>query len=81
MNIIGKIHQIITGYQKKEAKGAEVWLVSWCARYGSYSDSWRKVAKAFLDEDDAKTFAKSLRDAQKLLQYEEGIEIKVTKQE
>lgn len=76
MNIIGKIHQIITGYQKKEVKGAEVWLVSWCA-----PDSWRKVAKAFLNEDDAKTFAKSLRDAQKLLQIEEDIEIKVTKQE
>lgn len=81
MKIVEKIHQIITGYQKKEAKGAEVWMVSWCARKGSFYDDWVRVAKAFLDENDARTFAKSLHDAQKLLQYEEGIEIKVSKQE
>ena len=27
MNVIAKIHQIITGYEKKEAKGFEVWIV------------------------------------------------------
>ena len=81
MNIIEKIHQIITGYEKKEAKGAEVWMVSWCARYGEYSDSWKRVAKAFLDKDDAETFAKSLRDAKELLQYTENIHIKIEKQQ
>ena len=81
MNIIEKIHQIITGYEKKEAKGAEVWMVSWCARYGEYSDSWKIVAKAFLDEEDAKTFAKSLREAKELLQYTENIHIEINKQQ
>lgn len=81
MNIIEKIHHIITGYKKKEAKGAEVWMVSWCARYGEYSTSWTRVAKAFLDEEDAKIFAKSLREAKELLQYTENIHIEINKQQ
>jgi hypothetical protein len=80
MNIIKKIHKIITGYKTKEAEGAEVWMVSWYARYGEYSGDYKKVAKAFLNEDDADAFAESLEEAAKLLQYTEDICIKVEKQ-
>ena len=31
MNVIEQIHQIITGYEKKEAKGSVVWMVYWKA--------------------------------------------------
>ena len=56
-------------------------MVSWCARYGEYFDSWKRVAKAFLNKEDAEIFAKSLRDAKELLQYTENIHIEIEKQQ
>ena len=81
MRVIEKIHSIITGYQKKEVKGFEAWTVTWHARYGEYSTSWSKKAKVFVDKEAAETFAKSLREAQDLLQYTENIHIRIEKQE
>lgn len=81
MRVIEKIHSIITGYQKKEVKGFEAWTVTWYARYGEYSDSWSKKAKVFVDEGAAEIFAKSLQEAQKVLQYTEDIHIRIEKQE
>ena len=80
MKVIEKIHSIITGYHKVEVKGFEAWTVTWRARYGEYSDSWNKKAKVFVDKEAAETFAKSLHDAQNLLQYTENIKITVEKQ-
>ena len=31
MNVIEKIYQIITGNEKKDAKGFEVWMIYWKA--------------------------------------------------
>ena len=76
-----KKHKIIESYNTTEVDGAEVWMVSWYARYGEYSSSCTKVAKAFLNEQEANQFANSLRAAQKLLQYTENICIKVEKQQ
>ena len=81
MKVIEKIHSIITGYQKEEVKGFEAWTVTWRARYGEFSDSWNKKAKVFVDKEAAETFAKSLREAQELLQYTENIHIRIEKQE
>lgn len=81
MNVIEKVHNIITGYQKKEAKGFEAWTVTWYARYGEYHGDWKIVAKTFLSEEDAEKFAESLKEAKRLLQYTENIGIKITKQE
>lgn len=81
MKVIEKIHSIITGYQKEEVKGFEAWTVTWRARYGEYSHSWNKKAKVFVDKESAETFAKSLQEAQKVLQYTEYIHIKIEKQE
>ena len=65
---------------QKEVDGAEVWLVSWDSRYGEYSSSVERVAKAFLTEDDAIEFADKLREAKALLQYRENIHIDIKKQ-
>lgn len=81
MNIIEKVHNIITGYQKKEAKGFEAWTVTWYARYGEYHGDCKIVAKTFLSEEDAEKFAESLKEAKRLLQYTENICIEITKQE
>lgn len=81
MSVVEKIHNIITGYQKKEVKGFEAWTVSWRARNGSYSDDYKLVAKTFLNKEDAETFVESLKEAKKLLQYTEYTGIEITKQE
>lgn len=80
MKLIEKIKTIITDVHTKEVKGCEVWLVMWQGRYGSYDDQHEQKAKAFLNEESAKIFAKSLREAQKLLQYTEDLCITIVKQ-
>lgn len=67
--------------KEKEVEGAEVWIVSWESRYGKYSDSIKKVAKAFLLKQDAIDFAQSLYDAHALLQNTNDIHINIKKQE
>lgn len=81
MKLFKKKETVVTGYEKEEVDGAEVWMVSWCARYGEYSGNYRRVAKAFLSEKSARDFANSLMEAKKLLQYTENIGIKIEKQE
>lgn len=76
-----KSEKIIKDYQTETVDGAEVWMVSWDARYGEYKGDSKRVAKAFFKEEDAEAFKKSLEEAQKLLQYTENIHISVDKQE
>lgn len=80
MNITSKINEIFGLKKVKDAQGAKVWIVSWDARYSKWSEDKSRVAKAFLDYDDAQKFAQSLRDAQKLLQYNEYIRISIEEQ-
>ena len=80
MNIIKKLSRIVTGYKEKEVESAEAWIVSWKARYGIYSSDYEMVCKVFLNEEDAETFAQSLKFAANLLQYTEEISIYITKQ-
>lgn len=80
MDITRKINEIFGLKKVKDAQGVEVWIVSWDARYSDSSWEKTRVAKAFLDYDDAQAFAQSLRDAKKLLQYTENINISVDKQ-
>lgn len=81
MKLFKKKETVITDYKKEEVDGAEVWMVSWDARYGMYSNNFKRVAKAFLSESAARAFEQSLMDAQKLLQYTENLGIRVEKQE
>ena len=76
-----KKEEIIKDYQTETVDGAEVWMVSWDARFGEYRGDSKRVAKAFFSETAAETFKKSLEDAQKLLQYKENIHISIDKQE
>lgn len=84
MKFIKKLNNLIRPQKVKEiveqVEGAHVWVVSWDARYGDYSGDTNRVAKAFLDENDANQFAESLELAQKLLQNTNSLRIKIEKQ-
>lgn len=84
MKFIKKLNNLIRPHRVKEiveqVDGAHVWVVSWDARWGDYSSDTNRVAKAFLNEDDANQFAESLEMAQELLQNTNDIHIRVDKQ-
>ena len=79
-NFLKKKETVIDSYNTREVDGATIWMVSWDARNGEYSDDKKRAAKAFFNENDAVNFAQSLKDAQKLLQYKENICIRIEKQ-
>lgn len=81
MNIVKYITSLFEFKETKKVECAKVWVVSWYARYGSYHGDWERVSKAFLDENDAKVFAQSLKDAKSLLQIKENLRIDITEQE
>ena len=84
MEFIKKLNSLIRPHKVKEiieeVDGAHVWVVSWNARWGDYSTDVKRVAKAFLNEDDANQFAESLEMAHKLLQNTNSLRIKIEKQ-
>lgn len=84
MSFISKINSLIRPSKVKEVveevDGAHVWVVSWDSRTGDYSRDIKRVAKAFLLEEDANQFAESLEMAQELLQNTNSLRIKVEKQ-
>lgn len=80
MNIVKYITSLFEVKETRKVECAKVWVVSWMARKDSYFDTPR-VAKAFLNKDDANVFARLLKDAANLLQYEESINIKIEEQE
>lgn len=80
MNVVNYITSLFEVKETRKVECAKVWMVSWDARYGSYHSERKRVSKAFLDPEEAKTFAQSLRDAQKLLQMEENLRIKLEEQ-
>ena len=80
MSFISKINTLFKVEKVKDVDGAHVWVVSWNARTGDYSSDIKRVAKAFLLEDDAKQFAETLKLAQELLQNTNSLYIKIEKQ-
>ena len=80
MNIVKYITSLFEFKETRKVECAKVWLVSWDARYGSFNREWKRVSKAFLNQDDAEAFVKSLKDAKKLLQIEENLRIKIEEQ-
>ena len=84
MKIIEKLNTLIRPHKVKEiveqVDGAHVWIVSWDARWGDYYGETKRVAKAFLNEDDANQFAESLEMAHELLQNTNSLRIKIEKQ-
>lgn len=57
----------------------QTWRVSWYSRYDIYHTDTRHEVEVFLNEEDAKDFAKALVDAQRLLKNTDDIHIEVTK--
>ena len=80
MKIVKYITSLFEVKETKKVECAKVWMVSWNARYGSFNAEWKRVSKAFLNQDDAKAFKKSLIDAQNLLQIKECLRIEVEEQ-
>ena len=84
MNFMAKLNKLVRPHKVKEiveeVDGVHVWIVSWEARYGDYAQDKKRVAKAFLNEDDANQFAESLEMANELLQNTNNLRIKVEKQ-
>lgn len=86
-----KKEKIVTDYITEDVDGAEVFVVSWDSFKRVYSDSdimrCHRKAKAFLKEEDAETFKKSLYDSLILLQFAEDekeaqfiLQLKIEKQ-
>jgi hypothetical protein len=84
MKFIAKLNDLIRPHKVKEiveqVDGAHVWIVTWDARWGDYYGETKRVAKAFLNEDDANQFAESLEMSHKLLQNTNSLRIKIEKQ-
>lgn len=81
MSFKSKLEKLFKLQLVKEVEGAEVYLVSWTARFGAYSSDTKRVAKAFFNYDDAEQFAESLEDAQRLLQNTTNLNINIEKQQ
>lgn len=81
MNIVKYITSLFEVKETKKVECAKVWMVFWDARYGSYKGDLERVSKAFLNENDAKVFAQSLKDAKRLLQIKENLRIDIIEQE
>lgn len=68
-----KKEKIVKDYLTEQVDGAEVFVVSWDTFKRLYSDTdimrRHRKAKAFLKEEDAETFKKSLYDSLILLQF------------
>lgn len=80
MKIFKKKNRVIESVNEKLVDGAELWIVSWKARYGEFSHDVKRVAKAFFNHDDAVLFNNSLIEAKKLLQYSEELDITIERQ-
>lgn len=81
MSFKSKLEKLFKLQLVREVEDAEVYLVSWTARFGAYRSDTKRVAKAFFSYDDAKQFAESLEDAQKLLQNTTNLNINIEKQQ
>ena len=52
MSFKSKLEKLFKLQLVREVEGAEVYLVSWTARFGAYSSDTKRVAKAFFNYDD-----------------------------
>ena len=59
----------------KETEPVKIYMVSWKGRYGEYVQDTKRVAKAFLRENEADEFIQQLKDAAALLQNTENLQI------
>ena len=53
LNLTTSYVDLLNDEKVKEVEGAHLWIVSWNSRTGDYSTDIKRVAKAFLLEEDA----------------------------
>ena len=80
MGIRTRIESLFRVSKDRDVTMVDVWVVSWDARYGKWSDSKERESRAFITRKDANDFAQLLRDSQKNLCYTENINITIKKQ-
>ena len=57
----------------------QLWEVRWYSRNGVYSQDTKPEIECFINEEDAKKFAQSLRNAFKLIRHTSGTKVEVVK--
>lgn len=72
--------QEISEVEPENNRNIELYVVSWKSRYDSFSQDTKRVAKAFISEEEADNFIKDLKKAAAFLQYTENLEIRKEKQ-
>ena len=80
MGIKTRIESLFQVSKDRDVTMVDVWVVSWDARYGKWSDSTKRASRAFIIHKDAEDFVKLLRDSQSNLCYTENINITIEKQ-
>lgn len=67
--LLFKKMKVPTSNEVKEVETVQLWIVTWHSRYGPYSGNVEKEYEAFTSEEEANVFAKSLRNAFKLIRH------------
>ena len=77
--LIKKIKNFLNRIKEKN-QSSEIpnfYTVTWKARYNAYYQDFNVQVRVFLDKQSAQNFVQSLKEAQKILQYTEDLDIKI----
>jgi exopolyphosphatase/pppGpp-phosphohydrolase len=66
--------------ETKLVESVQVWTVRWKSRYGEFSTNVREEVVAFVDEQEAEDFKKSIENAFNLLRHTSGTTVTITKE-
>lgn len=58
----------------------EAWAVRWTSRFGRFASDTQPELKVFTSEEDAKLFAKALKDAFALINHTSDAHVSISKQ-
>lgn len=77
--LIKKIKNFLNKIKEKNQPSEipNFYTVTWKARYNAYYQDFNVQVRVFLNKESAENFVQSLKEAQKLLQYTEDLEIKI----
>lgn len=65
--------------ETKQVDAVEFWQVQWYSRYGNFHGDIEQENEVFTNEQAAKDFAESIRNAFKLLRFTSGTKVKLFK--
>lgn len=77
--LIKKIKNFLNRIKEKNQSSevSNFYTVTWKARYNEYYSDFHIQIRVFLDKQSAQNFVQSLKEAQKILQYTEDLDIKI----